>query len=209
MILVVGLGNPGEEYEGTRHNVGFRVVDLLATAARTDIRRRDFRALTATARICRSEVLLIKPQTYMNRSGQSVAAAMRSLRIRPEDVVVVYDELDLPVGQVRIRKGGGTGGHNGVDSVIRETGHAGFVRVRVGIGKPARRGAGADHVLEPFLPEELETMEQAVQTAADGTREIICRDVSVAMNRFNRKAKPEASEAASDASSNNNTTSQS
>ncbi|MBI5505110.1 MAG: aminoacyl-tRNA hydrolase, partial [Deltaproteobacteria bacterium] len=121
-FCVVGLGNPGEEYRGTRHNVGFEVVDVVAARAETDIRRPEFRALTAAVRICRSMVVVMKPQDYMNRSGCSVAEALQALGVAASNLVVVHDDLDLPLGRLRVRVGGGAGGHRGVASVLDELG---------------------------------------------------------------------------------------
>jgi PTH1 family peptidyl-tRNA hydrolase len=189
---VAGLGNPGERYTLTRHNVGFRVADRLARDRSTDIRRLEFQALTAIVEIDRSEVLLMKPQTYMNRSGESVAAACRETGLDPGRLIVVYDDVDLPLGRIRVRRGGGAGGHRGVRSVIEETGESAFARVRIGVGRPPAGMAVEQYVLEPFAPQEEPVVEAAIERAAGAVRAIVNDGIEAAMQRFNAAASGEA-----------------
>ena len=189
---VAGLGNPGERYIPTRHNLGFRVADRLASERSTDIRRLEYQALTATVRIGRSEVLLMKPQTYMNRSGQSVSDAWHALALDARRLVVVYDDVDLPLGRIRIRRGGGSGGHRGVDSIIAQIGEAGFARVRIGVGRPPDGVAVDRFVLEPFADAEREVVDVAVERAARAACAIVTDGLEVAMQRFNAAEPPDA-----------------
>jgi PTH1 family peptidyl-tRNA hydrolase len=189
VFCIVGLGNPGREYEASWHNVGFRVADEIAKRCHVSIRRRCYRALTVETRIGRTEVLLMKPQTYMNRSGGSVAAACKDLDIPVERVIVVYDEADLPLGRLRVRKGGGPGGHRGVSSIIDETGSRDFCRVRLGIGRPADRDADlAEHVLSSIPSDATETVVGLVARAADAVERIVTEGIEVAMREFNGAA---------------------
>jgi PTH1 family peptidyl-tRNA hydrolase len=184
-FCVVGLGNPGGEYERTRHNVGFQVLDRLAARKTIDIRRLEFEALTARAELGRSMVLLMKPQTFMNASGRSVAAALAELGLGPEFLIAVYDDLDLPVGRLRIRAEGGAGGHRGVASLIQHLGTTSFTRVRVGIGRPAEGATVLEHVLSPFSDAELPDVDLAVDRAADAVECIVADGVTRAMEAFN------------------------
>jgi PTH1 family peptidyl-tRNA hydrolase len=185
MYCVAGLGNPGERYIRTRHNLGFRVADRLATERSTDIRRLEYQALTATVRIGRSEVLLMKPQTYMNLSGRSLSAACTDLDIPLEQVVAVYDDVDLPLGRVRVRRGGGSGGHRGVASIIEELGGAEFPRVRIGVGRPPEGTPVDAFVLAPVGADEDRVLEDAVVRAAEAVGAIVTDGVDAAMCRFN------------------------
>lgn len=183
-FCVVGLGNPGGEYERTRHNVGFQTVDRLAAKAGIDIRRPEFEALTARAMLGRSMVLLVKPQTFMNASGRSAASALQGLGLDPRSLIAVYDDLDLPLGRLRIRADGGSGGHRGVASLIDALGTSAFVRVRVGIGRPPQPRTVLEHVLSPFSESEAIEADRAVDRAADAVLGIIRDGLSVAMGAF-------------------------
>lgn len=185
MYCVVGLGNPGESYSQTRHNIGFRVADALAGDLDTDIRRRRYLALTAIGRIGRSEVLVMKPRTFMNLSGSSVRAACHALGIPVHNLIVVYDDVDLPVARLRLRRGGGPGGHRGVESVIEEMQSSEFARVRIGIGRPPRGMETADYVLEPFAAEEEGKIEDAIARAVEAIEAIVTRGIEQAMQTFN------------------------
>ena len=186
MFCVVGLGNPGDRYTSTRHNLGFRVVETIAESCQTRIRRPEFRALTAVVTIGRSEVLLLEPQTFMNLCGESVASACQGLGIPPERVIVVYDDADLATGRLRIRCGGGTGGHRGVASIVDALGSAGFVRVRLGIGRPPEGKELADWVLEEALEEPARTgLEELAARGAEAIREIVTNGATSAMQLFN------------------------
>lgn len=185
-FCVVGLGNPGEEYKGTRHNIGFEVVDVVAARDSIVIRRPEFRALTATVRICRSMVIVMKPQEYMNRSGGSVADALEALGIGASNLIVVYDDIDLPLGRLRVRVGGSSAGHRGVASILQELASDAFVRVRVGVGRPPQDVGVVDHVLSPFAPDEMDEVTRAVERAADAVQTIVCEGPQAAMETFNR-----------------------
>lgn len=165
--VVVGLGNPGPEYEGTRHNVGHRVLDQLARAVGARAWRRDEGALVATGTWRGEPVKLVRPLSFMNVSGPVVARALRRLDAEPMDLILVYDDIDLPLGRVRVRMKGRHGGHNGVRSVLESLGTEEIRRVKVGVGRPDQKAHVPDHVLTPFDPAELPTVEAAVATAAE------------------------------------------
>lgn len=187
MFCFVGLGNPGEEYKATRHNIGFRVIERFAEGARTNIiRRQEYLALTAQAQVCRTKVLLMKPQTYMNKSGHSVAMACQAFSVPPQRVIVAYDDVDLPCGRLRVRSGGGSGGHNGIRSLTEELGSADFIRVRCGIGRPHSGQDTTAHVLGPFADEESATVHRMTSLAAAAGVEVICRGIDAAMQKYNR-----------------------
>ena len=165
--VVVGLGNPGPDYRDTRHNVGQRVLDLLATDLRAGAWRREKRVLIARGRWRGDTVHLVKPQSFMNVSGPVVAAILRHLGAEPIEMILVYDDIDMALGAVRTRLRGSHGGHNGVRSVLEALGTEEIRRVKVGIGRPEHRGDVPDHVLEPFDAEELPAVEAAVAQARD------------------------------------------
>ncbi|HMQ17304.1 MAG TPA: aminoacyl-tRNA hydrolase [Phycisphaerae bacterium] len=193
MKLVAGLGNPGPRYDGSRHNVGFEVVEELARRWKAGALRfdRDYEALVGEAQPPAGRVLLLKPMTYMNLSGRSVSAVARFYKLDPGSLMVVYDDLDLPVGQVRIRAGGSAGGHKGMADVISAVGSPDIARVRIGIGK-VHRAETVDHVLSRFAPDEREDIEQAVRTATDAVECWVAESIDVAMNRFNRRPSRDA-----------------
>lgn len=184
-FCVVGLGNPGEEYTHTRHNIGFEVVDAVAARWDADIRRTEFRALTTEASFGRSMVLLMKPQTFMNASGRAAADASAHLGIPPERLLAIYDDLDLPLGRLRLRADGGAGGHRGVTSLIQELGTSQFGRLRVGIGRPADGMAVIEHVLSPFREDEREAVANAVSRAADAVESVLTHGLTASMESFN------------------------
>jgi PTH1 family peptidyl-tRNA hydrolase len=191
MKLVCGLGNPGSEYADHRHNVGFMVLDLLAQRARLDFTQQKFEARIAQGTVAGEKVLLVKPQTFMNLSGQSVAPAARFYKVEPADIVVVQDELDLPLGRLQIKTGGGAGGHNGIKSIAQQLGDEGFVRIRVGIGKSQlpgeKRGSVVGHVLGAFAKDEQQAAAEAMGRAADAVEKVLRQGALAAMNEFNRK----------------------
>jgi PTH1 family peptidyl-tRNA hydrolase len=170
--VVAGLGNPGPRYQGTRHNVGQRVLDHLAPTLRAAWHDEGW-GLVARGRWRDEPVYLLKPQSFMNVTGRPVAAALRRLHADPADLIVVYDDIDLPLGTVRTRMKGSHGGHNGMRSVIEAFGTSEIRRVKVGVGRPARKEDVADHVLDRFQPEELPIVEDAVTLAADRVLELI------------------------------------
>lgn len=187
MKTVVGLGNPGKEYADTPHNAGFSVVDELAAELSCRLSRSwRFRADTGEAAIGGEKVLLAKPRTYMNRSGEAVAAILRWRRLGPQDLIVVLDDADLDAGRLRIRPGGSSGGHKGLASVIACLGTDEFARVRIGIGRRRRGEDLTAHVLAPLGPEERRRMRPAIRSAAEAVRCVVEFGCEAAMNRFNR-----------------------
>ena len=187
MILIAGLGNPGKEYENTRHNAGFLVLDTLAQKLGADLSERKHRALCGKAVIGGQKVILLKPQTYMNSSGESIRAAADYYKVPPEDILVVYDDISLAPGQLRIRAKGSAGGHNGIKSIIAHLGPQEFPRVKVGIGEKPPRMDLADYVLGHFSSGEKKIMEEAAKEAADAICEIVNVGIEQAMNDHNRR----------------------
>jgi PTH1 family peptidyl-tRNA hydrolase len=186
-LVVVGLGNPGSEFRHTRHNLGADAVELLASRRHERLRaERGTRAVVAQVRLSGKAVVLAVPQTYMNESGLAVAGLVRRFGPLPVDhVLVVHDELDLPVGRVKVKAGGGTAGHNGLRSVHAHLHEDGYLRVRIGIGKPPGRKEGVDHVLRPPGRAERDSLALAVEVAADAVEVIAAEGVEAAMTRFN------------------------
>lgn len=184
MILVVGLGNPGKKYDRTKHNVGFEVIDLLASRYRYPVYKSWKKSATAKGLIAGVEVFLSKPQTFMNLSGESVGPQLRFYKEEPSSLIVIHDELDFDPGKVKIKTGGGHGGHNGLRSIMEHVGRD-FQRVRIGIGKPPNVGHGADHVLGPFNKETRLLVDEAIEDAAHAAELIIEHGVKEAMSRFN------------------------
>ena len=187
MRVVVGLGNPGSSYARTRHNAGFWVVDRLAERHRLRFSEKDYRSHVARGKIGATDVVVLKPQTFMNASGEAVSRARRDLRLGPEDFVVVYDDLDLGLARVRVRPDGGAGGHRGVESVIESLGGKQFPRIRVGIGRPPGGADPVGYVLEPPSPGEAAILREAVERAADAVEILLGDGVPAAMNRFNAR----------------------
>lgn len=187
MKIIVGLGNPGPRYALNRHNLGFIVVDALGEELGVKVSRRSCQALTGTATFGGERVLLAKPQTFMNRSGNSVAELLNYMKADPSDLVVVHDDLDLPLGGIKVRKSGGDGGHNGIASIIASLGTGSFVRVKLGVGRPPAWQDPADYVLSGFLPEEEDTAQETAARAVDAVLTIIQGGADKAMNQFNKK----------------------
>ena len=195
MRLVVGLGNPGAEYADTRHNVGFRVVAALAEGLRSELRagRGDF--VTGHGSVAGEEVRFLLPLTYMNESGRAVRQAVDQWGLEPSDVLVVCDDVHLPLGHLRLRRAGGPGGHNGLTSIIESIGSEGFARLRVGIGASPDGQDQADYVLEPFSEDERGAAEQMIRDAASVVRMVVRDGLDAAMNRNNRKASADREDA--------------
>lgn len=189
MILVVGLGNPGPRYADTRHNVGFRLVDRLEAGRSAGFRER-FNGLYTSIDVSGTVVGLLKPQTFMNDSGRSVQPAMQFFKLKLSDVLIAYDELDLPFGEVRLKEGGGDAGHRGVRSISQAVG-SDTLRLRLGIGRPPPefRGAVADFVLQAFAPAEQATLESMIERAEAAVMSVVTRGISAAMNAVNQRAK--------------------
>lgn len=186
MYIIVGLGNPGKKYDSTRHNIGFEVLDYMAREFSMPIIKPKFKALISEGRISGEKVILVKPQTYMNLSGESVMSIVNYYDVPLEKVIVVYDDIDTELGKIRIRKKGSGGTHNGMRNIISLLGKDNFPRVRVGIGQPVNR-ALVDYVLERFTKEEVIYMEDAVVNASKSIVTILKEDVDKAMNAFNKK----------------------
>lgn len=185
MKLVVGLGNPGDDYARTRHNIGFMVADSFAEKSHIVLNQTKFKALIGKGEIGGEEVIVAKPQTYMNRSGESVSSLLSFFKLNPSDCIVVCDDLDLPPGKVRVRAKGGHGGHNGLRSIIDLIGNQEFVRVRVGIGRPEGASYVSGYVLTPFSKDEKQVIEDAIESATMAVETIIAKGVEAAMNKFN------------------------
>ncbi|MCX7970456.1 MAG: aminoacyl-tRNA hydrolase [Negativicutes bacterium] len=193
MKLVIGLGNPGRQYVGTRHNIGFMAVDRLAENWGGVLWKERERCFVSENRPYgpATKVVLAKPQTYMNLSGEAVADLLEWYKIPVDDVIVISDDIDLTLGRIRIRQGGGSGGHRGLASILRYLPSDNFVRIRVGIGRPRQGRDVAEHVLKTFLPEEREEVNNAVAKAAAAVECVIRQGVLVAMNDYNRVMKNE------------------
>jgi peptidyl-tRNA hydrolase, PTH1 family len=192
MWLVVGLGNPGKKYERTRHNVGFMAVDAIAAKHAFPPAREKFSAQFTRAFAMTNDVAILKPQTFMNDSGDSVQPAAAFLKVQVSDVIVIHDELDLPFGTVRLKKGGGHGGHNGLRSLLERLGAPDFVRVRMGVGRPPAdfKGDVADYVLGGFASDEAEALQAMIAAAEKAVATILKLGVQDAMNRINVAPKP-------------------
>ncbi len=186
MLAVLGLGNPDEEYRHTRHNLGYRVVEAVAEAAGVQFGRRRFESLVTEAQLGSEKVLLCKPQTYMNASGRAARAVRDFFNLEPAAMLVVCDDFNLELGRLRVRRGGSSGGHNGLESVAVELGTPEFPRLRLGIG--AARGSTVDYVLSRFRPAEEELVTGAAARAADAVRCWAAEGIDACMNRFNTAA---------------------
>lgn len=186
MKIVMGLGNPGRRYERTRHNLGFLVVDRIAKAEGIRVANEDCQSLTGKWHNQGETVLMAKPQTFMNNSGEAAGCLLRRFRLSSADLVVVYDDLDLPFGRLRIRQRGSAAGHRGLRSILQHVADDGMVRVRVGIGRPPPGVDPTDHVLKPFAPEELDELDGLVATACEAVRGILSKGPKWAMENFNR-----------------------
>jgi peptidyl-tRNA hydrolase, PTH1 family len=185
--LISGLGNPGPEHVGDRHNAGFLVLERLAARLGIPLETAKFDGRLGVGRLGGERLLLLKPETYMNLSGQSVAAAARFYKLRPEDLLVVHDELDLPFGRLQLKSGGGTAGHNGLRSILGSLGEDGFARLRVGVGKPEGKERTVGHVLGGFSKEERAALPELLDRAADAAVGWATLPLAEAMTRFNRK----------------------
>lgn len=182
MKMIVGLGNPGSEYAQTRHNVGFMLVDKLASDLKVDVTKKKFNALIGESQIKGEKIILVKPQTYMNLSGEAVGALARWYKISPVDIVVIYDDMDLPLGKLRLRAFGGAGGHNGMKSLISVLGTEKFPRMRIGIGRSQH---SVNHVLGKFHGAEKDTITATLEQTLQAVYTWIHQDINAAMNKFN------------------------
>ena len=188
MFIIAGLGNPSKEYDKTRHNAGFDTVDYLADRHGIYMGEKKHKALTGKGVIGGEKVLLLKPQTFMNLSGESVRSALDYYRVdETAELIVIYDDISLPPGQLRIRKKGSAGGHNGIKNIIAHLGHDTFVRIKVGVGEKPKDYDLADYVLGRFSKEERAIMEEAFKEAGEAVEVIIEKGPDAAMNLFNKK----------------------
>jgi PTH1 family peptidyl-tRNA hydrolase len=196
MKLLVGLGNPGMQYLLTPHNAGFMAIDRIAAICDVSVTNRRGRAETGRTRLMGHDVLLAKPETFMNLSGLSVAALLKDLNLGTEDLIVLYDELAIPMGQIRIRERGSAGGHNGVKSISGVLGTEEWTRVRIGVGKPPTetgreiKAGGTSYLLSPMRKSELAELEDGLDLAVRAVEAILTKGVSAAMNELNRKVEP-------------------
>ena len=188
MLAIIGLGNPGEKYDHTRHNAGFDVVTMLSALWDIPLKKLKCKALIGEGTVEGQKVVLIKPQTFMNESGLSVAEALNWFKLTPREALIIVDDIDLPFGQVRVRAGGGPGTHNGMRSILQCTGSAEFPRIRVGMGAPPAGWDLADYVLGHFnTVQDRETAFSAYRTAAEAAACWVTEGIDKAMNQFNRK----------------------
>jgi len=185
MYIIVGLGNPGQRYDNTRHNVGFDTVDLLALKYSISITKLKFKALYGEGSIDGAKVLLVKPQTFMNLSGESVREIVEWFKVPPGNLIVVYDDIDLSLGKIRVRPKGSSGTHNGMKNIIYLLQKDNFPRVRIGIGKPPENWDLADFVLSKFTPDDRKTVNEGIIKASDAVVELIKNGSEAAMNKFN------------------------
>lgn len=185
MYIIAGLGNPGSKYENTRHNMGFKAIDAMASEFGIDVNRAKFKGLIGEGRIGSEKVILLKPQTYMNLSGQSVREVMNFYKIPEENLIVIYDDFDLPIGSIRVRKSGGPGTHNGMKSVVQELGSRKFPRVRVGIG--SSDGSTIQFVIGKVGKDEQQILNEAAEAAASAAADIIRIGIENAMNIHNTR----------------------
>jgi len=186
VFLIVGLGNPGKNYENTRHNVGFKTVDLLADRLNINVSKKKFNALMGEGSLNGEKIALIKPQTYMNLSGESIIQTLKWYKINLSNLLIIYDDIDLEVGVIRIRANGSAGTHNGMRSIVDYVDSEGFPRIRIGIGKPPNVDYElADYVLSRFSQSEEENIKKAIDNAADSALAIIQKGISFAMNKYN------------------------
>lgn len=185
MFLIVGLGNPEEEYSNTRHNMGFDTINKLANEYNIKINKNKFKGLCGSGIIENEKVILLKPQTYMNLSGESIKEAMAFYKIKSENIIVIYDDIDIEPGIIKIRKKGGPGGHNGMKSVISEIDTQNFPRIRIGIGKPEDKGQLIEYVIGKMPQTDKDILEKATILGKEAILEIIKNGVDIAMNKFN------------------------
>ena len=183
MILIVGLGNPGNQYEQTRHNIGFDVIDYMANKYNIDVNREKFKGICGEGFIENKKVILLKPLTYMNLSGESIRELANFYKLEDDEIIVVYDDISLDIGRLRIREKGSAGGHNGIKSIIQNLGGDKFPRVKVGVGQP--KDNLVNHVLGKFSKEDREHIEKVTPVVSDAIVEIVKNDAKESMNKFN------------------------
>lgn len=187
MYIIVGLGNPGKQYENTRHNVGFNVIDILAEEYDISVTKMKHKALIGEGRVGTEKVVLVKPVTYMNLSGESLAEIYNFYKVDTNNIVVIYDDIDLDVGKIRIRKKGSGGTHNGMRSIVKCLGTTDFPRVRVGVSKPEPGRDLANFVLSKFAPDEVADLKEGLEKSVLAVDSIIRENIDLAMNKYNGK----------------------
>ncbi|WP_069366483.1 aminoacyl-tRNA hydrolase [Salisediminibacterium beveridgei] len=187
MKLAVGLGNPGKKYERTRHNVGFEVIDRVSDQLGIPLDQSKFKGIFGTTRTAQGKMTLLKPMTFMNLSGESIGQLAKYYDIPPEDILVIYDDLDLEPGTIRLRSKGGHGGHNGIRSTMDHLDSKNFNRIRIGIGRPEPGKTVTDHVLGRFSPDDRTAVDGAIRQAADAVESWLTNDFTLVMNDFNKK----------------------
>jgi len=187
MDMIVGLGNPGPGYKDTRHNIGFKVLDLLCRGYGVRLDNRRFQSRNARIKADGNDIILLCPMTYMNLSGNAVRLCADYYKIDMGHILVVHDDLDLQAGRIKVSRGGGAGGHKGIKSIIDHLGGTEFPRVRIGIGRPRYNESTEDFVLSPFYSDQTEVIESAIQTAVQACRFVIMESVEYAMNRINKR----------------------
>ena len=185
MYLIVGLGNPESEYAHTRHNMGFDTINELAKNNNINITKTKFKALYETGIIQNEKVILLKPQTYMNLSGEAIKEARDFYNVKPEEIIVIYDDIDIEKGKINLRKKGGPGSHNGMKSVVQELNTTDFIRIRVGIGQPEFKSDMINYVIGNVPEEEQKILQQGTKKAAEAIEEILKNGIDIAMNKFN------------------------
>ena len=190
MKLIVGLGNPGAEYDNTRHNIGFDVIDELSRKHNIPVRSMEKHGLVGKGMIGSDKVMLVKPQTFMNISGVCVAGLVDYYSLDMEDVIIIYDDVTLDIGKIRLRPHGSAGGHNGIKNIIAHLGTQVFPRIKVGVGEKPKKYDLADYVLSHFTKAERKEMEEGYQKAIQAVEKILAGEMEAAMNEFNRKVKP-------------------
>jgi peptidyl-tRNA hydrolase, PTH1 family len=190
--LIAGLGNPGTKYTGNRHNIGFMCVDRFAYDSNLTFKRSNSRALIVEGRISGHDIVLAKPQTFMNNSGESIGRLVRKFKVKFENLIIVHDDLDLPLGRIRIRLGGSSGGHKGINSIVQHIGNQEFIRVRVGIGRPNGQETGKNdeddvinHVLGDFTPEEKTIMQEVIPCVSEALQCLLTDGLIETMNKYN------------------------
>ena len=185
MYLIVGLGNPESEYAHTRHNMGFDTINELAKNNNINITKTKFKALYETGIIQNEKVILLKPQTYMNLSGEAIKEARDFYNVKPEEIIVIYDDIDIEKGKIKLRKKGGPGSHNGMKSVVQELSTTDFIRIRVGIGQPEFKSDMINYVIGKVPEEEQKILQRGTKKAAEAIEEILKNGIDIAMNKFN------------------------
>ena len=187
LYIIAGLGNPGKQYANTRHNIGFRVIDALAERFQISLNQKKHKAIYGSGYIEGQKVILAQPQTFMNLSGESVRELADFYKVDVEDIIIIYDDISLDVGQLRLRKKGSAGGHNGIKSIIQHLASQDFPRIKVGVGEKPAGWDLADHVLGAFPKDQEELVQTGIKRAADALVCLLTEDMDVAMNQYNRK----------------------